>query len=432
MIDTLRADQLSCYGGPVETPHLCSLAADHGSAFYAFGHASWTKPAAASLLTSLLPSSHGATTKTAAIPQSAVLVSEAMQQAGYVTGGIVSNINLAPSFGFDQGWDEYTYLAPDYLAGADESSSKTILYQIGRKVWFTLVRTKRVGDYYQNAETVNAHVIPWIERHAKSRFFLFAHYMDPHDPYFRHPYDGYAIARVSGDPPASRAAEMRTLYQGEIRYLDEQLGALFERLRALGLYDDLLIALTADHGEELHEHGGFWHGLTLYDEQIHIPLLVKWPRGAAGAPARVFDRIARQIDIVPTLLARAGVPAPPSMQGVDLLADDAARHDRDLVHLAEEDHEGNVLRAICTLQWKSIEAKAGNPRGLPERELFEVAVDPGETQNVESAQPEIAARLRAQAATEERIARERGLGAAKAASLTDAQRAALKALGYLQ
>jgi len=432
MIDTLRADQLSCYGGPIATPNLCRIAEADGSRFYAFSHASWTKPAAASLLTSLLPSSHGAISKTAAIPEAAVLISEAMQQAGYTTGGIVSNINLAPSFGFDQGWDEYEYLAPDYLAGAGESSSKLVLYQILRKVWLTLVPGKRVGDYYQSAETVNAHVIPWLERHAGSRFFLFAHYMDPHDPYFRHPYDGYAIARVAGDPPASRTAEMRELYQGEIRYLDAQLGVLFERLRALGLYDDLLIAVTADHGEEFHEHGGFWHGLTLYDEQIHVPLLIKWPKGATGAPPHVLDRLARQIDIAPTLLARAGVPIPPSMQGVDLAAAAAAPPDGDSFHLAEEDHEGNVLRALRTMQWKAIEANAGNPRGLPERELFEVAVDPGETKNVEAAHPEIASALRGKADAAERVAREHGLGGAKAATLTDAQRDALKALGYVQ
>jgi arylsulfatase A-like enzyme len=194
----------------------------------------------------------------------------------------------------------------------------------------------------------------------------------------------------------------------------------------------MLIAITADHGEEFHEHGGFWHGLTLYDEQIHVPLLIKWPKGTSGAPPRVLDRIARQIDIAPTLLARAGVPIPPSMQGADLAAAAATPPDGERLHLAEEDHEGNVLRALRTMQWKSIDANAGNPRGLPERELFEVAVDPGETNNVEAAHPEIASDLRGKADAAERVAREHGLGGAKAATLTDAQRDALKALGYVQ
>jgi arylsulfatase A-like enzyme len=432
MIDTLRADQLSCYGGPVETPNLCRLVDDGGTAYFTFSQASWTKPAAASLLTSLLPSSHRAMSKTASISPDAVLVSEAMQRAGYTTGGIVSNINLAPSFGFDQGWDEYLYLAPDYLAGAQESSSKLILYQIARKVWLSLRPGKRVGDYYQDAETVNAHVFPWLERHVASRFFLFAHFMDPHDPYFRHPYDGYAIARVAGDPPASRAPEMLALYQGEIRFLDQNLGVLFEKLRALGLYDDMLIVATADHGEEFQEHGGFWHGLTLYDETIHIPLLIKWPKGRAAGPARLMDRIARQIDIAPTILGRAGAPIPPSMQGVDLVATAHARPSADDLHVAEEDHEGNVLRALRTLQWKYLEANEGNPRGLPPRELFEVSVDPHETKDLGPARPEIAAEMRGQLDAKQQYAREHGLTGGGTAVLTDAQREALKALGYLQ
>ena len=109
--------------------------------------------------------------------------------------------------------------------------------------------------------------------------------MDPHDPYFEHPYNGKAIARVANpNPSPALAAEMQRLYTGEVQYLDQNFAKLLAKLRELGLYDDTLIVLTADHGEEFHEHGGFWHGLTLYDEQIRVPLLIKWPKGAPGAP----------------------------------------------------------------------------------------------------------------------------------------------------
>ena len=192
------------------------------------------------------------------------MIAEAMQKGGYTTGGIVSNINLAPSFGFDQGYDEYHYLAPDYLAGAKESSSKLILYQIGRNVWFKLRPGLRVGDFYQDAATVNGVAFDFLERHRASRFFLFLHYMDPHDPYFEHPYNGKAIARVANpNPSPALAAEMQRLYTGEVHYVDEHFAELLAKLRELGLYDDTLIVLTGDHGEEFHEHGGFWHGLTL-------------------------------------------------------------------------------------------------------------------------------------------------------------------------
>jgi arylsulfatase A-like enzyme/uncharacterized membrane protein YbhN (UPF0104 family) len=435
MVDTLRADHLSCYGSrEVETPAICSLAEDGGTLFDGFSHASWTKPAAASLLTSLLPSSHGAVAKTSVLPAETVLLAEAMQQGGYATGGIASNINLAESFGFDQGYHEYHYLAPDYLLGAKESSSKLILYQIARSVWFKLKPGLRVSDFYQEAATVNGVAFDFLERHRDSRFFLFLHYMDPHDPYFEHPYNGKAIARVGNQHPSpERAAEMQRLYRGEVRYLDGHFAKLLERLRELGLYENTLIALTADHGEEFYEHGGFWHGLTLYDEQIHVPLLIKWPKGAPAAPPLARGHISRLIDVAPTLLARAGIQPPGAMQGIDLATPLEARAEKDRSVLSEEDHEGNVLRALRTPEWKLIEANPGNPRGLAPEELFHLAADPGEKRNLVGEQGSRAQALRTQAEAEQQFARSRAASdGGRTAELSEAQQEALKALGYAE
>src|SRR5690606_41492794 len=121
-----------------------------------------------SLLTSALPSTHGAVSKTAARPEELELVSESLRARGYATGGIFSNPNLTASFGFAQGYAEYHYLAPDYLFGASESSSKTILYQIARKVALRVKGGHRVSDYYQDAATVNAVAFDWLERNRKS------------------------------------------------------------------------------------------------------------------------------------------------------------------------------------------------------------------------------------------------------------------------
>ena len=137
MVDTLRADHLSCYGGVVETPNLCRLT-QGGTTYQGFSHASWTKPATASLLTSTLPSTHTAIAKPSSLSPDLTLISEAMQEAGFTTGGIVSNVNLAESFGFAQGYDDYYYLGPDYLAYAQESSSKLIIYQLVRQIWLGL------------------------------------------------------------------------------------------------------------------------------------------------------------------------------------------------------------------------------------------------------------------------------------------------------
>jgi arylsulfatase A-like enzyme len=238
------------------------------------------------------------------------------------------------------------------------------------------------SDFYQDSGVVNARAFDWLDRDAQDRFYLFLHYMDPHDPYFAHPYDGSAVARVAGDPDPAEAARLRELYVGEIEYLDHNFGKLLAKLRGLGVYDDTLIVLTADHGEEFYEHGGWWHGLTLYDEQIHVPLLIKWPKGRAALAPGSSGEIARLIDVAPTMLARAGAPIPDSMQGVDLATPYIERSEKDREAYAEEDHEGNVLWSLRTRTMKLIEANEGNHRGLPTRELFDIGADPGEQDNL--------------------------------------------------
>jgi arylsulfatase A-like enzyme/uncharacterized membrane protein YbhN (UPF0104 family) len=435
MVDTLRADHLSCYGGEhaVATPNLCRIATDGGTRYAGFSHASWTKPATATLLTSLVPTSHQAMSKTAALPDGIETLGETLRSHGYTTGGIVSNTNLTEAFGFAQGFDEYQYLGPDYLFGARESSSKLVLYQILRRVYFTLVPGLRFGDFYQDSSVVNGHAFDFLARHRGSRFFLFLHYMDPHDPYFRHPYDGHGIARAANQHPTpALAQEMRELYAGEIAYLDGNFGQLLAKLEALGLYDDTVIVLTADHGEEFLEHGGFWHGLTLYDEQIHVPLLVKWRKGERLAPPESSAVPARLIDVAPTLLARAGARPPAAMQGLDLAGDLGARSEAARLVFAEENHEGNVLRAVRSGRWKWIEANEGNPRGVPPLELFDVGADPAEKENLIEREPGTAAELRRHADGQELAARQGRVGEAKAAAISDEERASLCALGYLQ
>jgi arylsulfatase A-like enzyme len=433
VIDTLRADALSCYGGPVEAKHICGIAEDGGTVFTGFSHASWTKPSFASLLTSTLPSTHQTMAKTAALPAELELVSEALQKHGYSTGGIVANINLAPSFGFDQGYDEYHYLSPDYLFGAAESSSKLVFYQIGRKVALRVKPGHRVSDYYQNAEAVTGVAKDWFDRHQDSRFFLLLHYMDPHDPYFEHPYNGEAIARVTAEnPDPSQAARMRELYEGEIRYTDEWIGKLEAHLRSLGLWDDTMIVVTADHGEEFHEHGGWWHGKTLYEEQIAVPMLVKWPKGRVEAPARVDDHPVRHKDVAPTMLTLAGAPIPEAMQGKDLAVPYEQRTESERMHYAEEDHEGNVLRAIRTKDWKLIEANEGNPRKLAPVELYSMENDRGETKNLEAAQPEVVTDLRAHADAQRQLAASQAVEEGAQAKLGKDECEKLRVLGYVQ
>ncbi len=427
IIDTLRADELSAYGGQqTRTPTLDRIAAE-GTVFRAFSQASWTKPAIASILTSLYPSSHQAVHKPSQLPDSADTLAEALSAYGYTTGGIVTNINLAPSFNFQQGFQEYVYLAPDYLFGLAESSSRSLLYEVVRRVHGRAVGGVRPGQAYQPAEVVNARASEWLDRHAAERFFLLLHYMEPHDPYFTHPDDGKAIARATTpNPDPAQAAELRRRYRGEIEYLDQRLGDLVAELERRGLWRDLVVVVTADHGEEFHDHGGWWHGLTLYDEQIGVPLLVKWPADRRGAPARWNSQV-RAIDTAPTLLAFLGAPIPPAMQGDDLLREP----ERERVVFAEEDHEGNQLEALRSAAWKLVRANRGNPRGLGEQELYDVKADPGERENVAERKVKQVRQLGDQLERHLRAARAQSREA-QVTTLDRSECERLRALGYVQ
>ncbi len=426
VVDTLRGDHLGVYGDKRGiTPNIDAAARD-GSVYEAFGQSSWTKPSVATILTSLYATTHGAMSKSSVLPDVKTLA-DVMRTEGYSTAGFVSNVNLAPSFNFQQGFDEYTYLAPEYLLGAEESSSKLVLHSIVRKVWFSVNKSRWVGQYYQDSRAVNALLLPWLSEHSDDRFFVLAHYMDPHDPYFAHPYDGEGIARVETPNPAPElAARMRELYAGEVKHMDESFGALVKTLRDLNLYDNTLIVLTADHGEEFYEHGGWWHGTTLYDEQLAVPLIVKWPAGmsAEARPAGV----ARLLDIAPTIFVAAGAKIPEEWQGVDLRPGIPAER----TAFAEQDHEGNVLTAARRGRWKSIRANAGNPRGLPEIELFDLEVDRAEKKNLADAESAKVAELAlgldeimAEAASE-------AVESAGEVKMDDATRDRLRALGYIE
>jgi arylsulfatase A-like enzyme len=431
MVDTLRADHLSCYGADTRTPNLCRLARD-GTTYQAFSHASWTKPATASLLTSTLPSTHRAMSKPSRLPADLTLISEAMQSAGYTTGGIVSNVNLAESFGFAQGYDEYYYLGPDYLGYAKESSSKLIIYQLIRQVWLGLAGGDEVrfNDFYQDSKVVNEVAFDWIDQHRQERFFLFLHYMDPHDPYFEHPYNGIGVARVSMPEPEPELAErLQDLYSGEIEYLDVQFGELLDKLAAEGLYDNTVIVLTSDHGEEFNEHGGFWHGLTLYDEQIRVPLLIKWAKGDDSISAGADSGIARLLDVGPTLLGVSGVDVPEGMQGIDLRQPFSTRREKDQQAYSEEDHEGNVLWSLRTEDEKLIVANPQNPRGLPERAYFDISGDPDELDPYED--PDAEARLE-EMAEFQRIAAEDTAVDAEEVEMTFERCEQLRMLGYVE
>jgi arylsulfatase A-like enzyme len=400
--DTLRADALGPYGGkPGVSPVLDAFARDAVVFERAYAQASWTRPSIASILTSLYPSAHGAVRKLDLLPDRVLSMAEALFDEGYWTTGIVTNINLAPIFNFQQGFGEYRYLPPAFYFWATDSVTRLAIYKGLRAARERFGASRKYFyNYYQDAEVVVRAVKDWVERKPPTPFFLLIHYMDPHDPFFTIPYNGYGIARANlPNPPKDLRDEMHELYLQNVSYLDRHLGELFDYLRRAGLYDQSVIALVADHGEEFLEHGGWWHGTTLYEEQVHVPLVVK--RANEPAPGSRRSDVVRTIDLAPTMMTAAGLPVPGEFMGRDLFS--GAIADEPL--FAEEDLEGNALASIRVGDWKLITANPGNPRGLQSVELYDLGEDPGEQRNQAAGSPEkVAALLKQLSETRVRIA----------------------------
>jgi uncharacterized protein (TIRG00374 family) len=379
VVDTLRADHLPAYGyTAIQTPALDAFAKDAIRFEHAYANASWTRPSFATLMTGRYASSHGVMSKSSSLPDEADTIAEVFARAGYATGGVVTNYNIAPFFNFQQGFDDYHYLAPNFLFGASDTAAKLSLLQVMKRVDEKIraaTGSSRPGSAYQDAEVVNQQLLAWVDARDKAQPWLgFVGYMDPHDPYYEHPYNGVGYSRAAHvKPEPSEAERLRKLYDGEIAFWDGHFGKLIEELKKRGLYDALTIVVTADHGEEFMEHGGFWHGSTLYDEQLHVPLYVKLPnRARAGT---TISHWVESVDVMPTLLSLQKLSIPSAVQGSDLFRGKPQT-------FAEESHEGNVLRTTRVQAggqaWKVISANAGNPRGLKERELYRIDRDPGE------------------------------------------------------
>lgn len=379
--DALRFDYISPYNEEVKyTPAIQRLSSDSILFKNAFAHASWTKASFNTIMTGLYPSSHQGYRKADILPEEVETLAEILSKEGYLTGAITNNSHLTKLFNFDQGFDDFIFMEPDFFFYANETSSHLSFYNVLRLLRERFLYDKKyVDNYYKDASTILEKAKSWIDEKRTSRFFLFIHLMEPHDPYFRHPYNGEAVARVDTPFPDPEKVEyLKELYRGEVEYMDRNLGDFFDSLKKMGIYKDLVIFFTSDHGEEFYEHKGWWHGTTLYEEQIRIPLMIKLRGNRDGG--KVIEEFARHIDIVPTILHLAGIEPSPGLPGRNLLKDEIKDEDRYI--FAEEDFEGNILHASRTDEWKYIRANKGNPRGLPEKELFDLKHDRGETKNL--------------------------------------------------
>ncbi|MBV8202854.1 MAG: sulfatase [Acidobacteria bacterium] len=391
LVDTLRRDRLTPYGYRRETsPEIGRRLAAAGTVVEdAYSQAPWTLPSVVALMTGRYPGELlGSDLSAYGIPAGITPIAERLARAGYETAGFLANPTMHVGAGFERGFD--TFYAPP----ADVE-------------WLR-----------RHADDLNRHALPWLAAYQDQArpFFLYLHYIDPHDPYENpetagnhSPFEGEYRGPVAGDwvngiytgkltlpDPPRDLAHLSALYDSEVHYVDRAIGQVLAALRPEVLAHTL-VALTADHGEELLDHGGWKHGQTLYEEQVHVPLIVRWD-GHVPAGKRLSGTV-RLLDMAPTLAAAAGAPPDPGWEGLDLLPalTGAAR-------LAErpafsEGLSGGPLRAAAVLgRWKLMVFNRAEPfapaDGLQDHlwrqdlarlarlELYDLARDPGERHNL--------------------------------------------------
>lgn len=435
-LDTLRADHLSAYGYSRPTsPVLDAFASEAVRFDEAIAQASGTLPSHLSLLTSLNPPQFQITrpdgrndiqgTTTLRIPDAVATLAEVLRDAGYETAAFTDGGPLHPRYGFAQGFDVFR-------VNATRGLRRTLAELDG----FAFERALR----------------PEADRQAP--VFLFLHTFDIHAPYdapapFATRFSAGTFARLrasSGEgrlleslaaqprPDDATLGEVQALYDNGIAWTDAGVGMLFEWLRAQRWYEDSIVVVLSDHGEEFYEHGGFNHGVTLYREQVRVPLLMRLPGGRRGG--QVIEVPIGLVDLAPTLLELIGLEPAPSFAGRSVASWIEAgppSSDPTVPIYFETPDRRTGLRGLQLGSWKLIRRD-----GSGEVELYDLKNDPGERQDIAAQQ---AARAKAMADQLTRWvarmgsrARESGWLAvhnAAAPELSSSQREALEALGYL-
>jgi len=440
-IDTLRADALSSYGYTRKTSPTIDRIAAEGTRFEDLvSAASWTKPSTGTLLTGLFPSRHGALYHGSQLhtPEGTSTLAETFRAAGFATAGFVSNPNIKAVFNFDRGFDLW-FDAP----AQDTLSLSSLRDSLFGGVLSELTRYQFNWKYANDCAAMNAHILPWLDAHHDRPFFLYLHYIDPHEPYS--PPEPYAtdFAQDHGFPIFNERKRLvgRDLYDAEIRYMDDGIAALEARLEALGVADNTLLLITSDHGEEFFEHGVLGHGFSLFQEVVHVPLILRGPGVAAG---RVITQPVATCDIPATLLELAGTGRTQLGDGKSFapLAAPQAAPLAPSVHFLESEFGENeddtrsfVFSGLRDGMYKLVltERDANDPPGPQGRQqLFDLRADPTEQHDLmhDPAQRERVKKLLDLLRAHSQVLQETGFRDVPTMMLSDDIRAGLEALGY--
>jgi arylsulfatase A-like enzyme len=314
VMDSLRYDFLSCYGYPKETsPNIDRLAREGVTFVHAFAQSTWTRPSAASMLSSTYPSVHGVFTVNDYPRPGIQMLPEPLRRAGFRTIAVSSLGNISPEFGFGRGFDHFIELYKDQALLEKRQRLRIGGGENDYEVHF------RVNNEYipiATSEDINRSLIPFVQDSGDGDLFSLAWSMDTHNPYFQrdprtarfHPPSTEIL--WSKDIQAMRSPEeisrLKAYYEEMIYYNDYHVGLLVERLKELKLYEETFFILTGDHGEGFGERGYNSHSGPPFDEQIRVPLIMKFPHSEFRGKV---DGLVQHIDLAPTILEYAGVRA---------------------------------------------------------------------------------------------------------------------------
>lgn len=396
VVDTLRADHLGAYGYERDTsPRMDAFASDAVLFENAISPAPWTLPSLATIMTSLYPTAHGALAESdtltwmrspdefrpvSVVAENHTTLAETLRDAGYATAGFVRGSYPAAVFGFDQGFDHYT--------------------------------DNELPGLRFNVEAL----LGWLDREQPSHFFTYLHIAEVHSPYTiamlprnfaakrpDAPVDEYRKAirqeqrlyrsldfdpRYAGDlkgslddlarlssrrepPTPEELQRLVDLYDRGIAYTDHWIGRLLDGLSERGLYEESLVIVTSDHGDEFGEHGGLEHGKTYYEELLRVPLLIHPPGGASGL--RVEAQVGL-VDLLPTVLDVVGLAPEAPVQGLSLRSLWEGGELPARPAFGEAAH-ARGMGAVRTNRWKYVHA---GPAG---EELYDLHADPAESVN---------------------------------------------------
>lgn len=426
LMDSVRAANLSCYGYErTTTPQIDAIAAEGTLYEQAASVGCWTLPVHTSLFTGLYPLNHNVTASKAALPSNFSTLAQQLKTQGYQTASFSNNAYVSNITGLTQGFDKVDDLwQANNTRGVQRTKlSKLIKTLEGKgKLATPLVKLLR-GLQNQRAmmkrqrntrddgaQRTNTKIQEWLqhERNSAQPFFIFVNYMECHEPY-RPPYpynekflpkrfspkratqvgsNKEIMQRLAAGKGQDDIAILRALYDGELHYLDQQIGNLVQQLQTAGLLDDTMLVITSDHGDCLGEHNQIGHRMTLHEPLVHVPLIIRHPtyfhRGE-----RVKQQVSL-IDLYPTCLALAGAPLPAadSYDFHSLLGEaDANRTCVFAENTAPNSMNRLVSRMVRTSRYKYIW------NSNQAHELYDLVNDPAESVNLYYDEPAIAQKL---------------------------------------